>query len=47
MNKSELLSIIQSELTSNPKVTSVDIAKKHKIPLIIVEIFKRRIDKGH
>jgi hypothetical protein len=27
-------------------VSVIDIAKKHKIPLIIIEIFKRRIDKG-
>lgn len=46
MTKNELISKIQKELTENPKVTSIEIAKKHKIPLHIVEVYKRGILKG-
>jgi len=45
MTKDELLSIIRKELTSDPLITSIYIAKKYKIPLNIVELFKRRISK--
>lgn len=43
MTKDELLSIIRNELISNPKESSLNIAKKHKIPFNIVVFFKRRI----
>lgn len=46
MNKDELVSIIQKELKDNPKVTSLEIAVKHKIPVNIVDIFRRRIIAG-
>ncbi|MBT2728266.1 hypothetical protein J7E63_15130 [Bacillus sp. ISL-75] len=45
MTKNELLSIIRNELQNNPKETSLNIAKKIKIPINIVELFKRRITK--
>lgn len=41
--REELLSIIRNELNKNPKESSLNIAKKHKIPINIVELFKRRI----
>lgn len=43
MNKDKLISIIKKELKNNPKATSIEIAKKHKIPLHIVELFKKMI----
>lgn len=45
MTKEELLSIIRTELKSNPNESSLNIAKKNNIPINIVEIFKRRIIK--
>lgn len=45
MTKEELLSIIRTELKNNPKESSLNIAKKNKIPFNIVELFKRRITK--
>lgn len=46
MTKDELISVIQKELVENPKADAVEIAKKHKIPLHIVEMYKRRLLKG-
>jgi hypothetical protein len=46
MTKEMLLSIIRNELLKNPNETSLNIAKKHKIPINIVELFKRRLSKG-
>jgi hypothetical protein len=34
---------IEKELEQNPEITSIDIAKKHRIPLVIVELLKRKI----
>jgi hypothetical protein len=39
--------ILQKELEQNPEVTSIDIAKKHKLPLFIVEVFRRRMEKAN
>lgn len=46
MTKDELVAIIQKELKDNPKASGSEIAKKHEIPLHIVEMYKKRILKG-
>lgn len=46
MTKDELISIIQKELTENPLINGIEIAKKHKLPLHIVEMYRKRILKG-
>ncbi|NUK29473.1 hypothetical protein HT574_04980 [Parageobacillus sp. VR-IP] len=43
MKKAEIQTIIEKELEQNPEITSNDIAKKHRIPLVIVELLKRKI----
>lgn len=43
MNKDKLISIIQKELKNNPKTSSIEIAKNHKLPLHIVDAFKKMI----
>lgn len=46
MTKEELITIIQNELKVNPKVTCLEIAKKHKVPVNIAEGFRRRLVKA-
>ncbi|MBF7148071.1 hypothetical protein [Bacillus toyonensis] len=45
MKKEDILISIQKELEENSQATSLDISKKHRIPFIIVEIFRIRIAK--
>lgn len=37
--------IIHKELEENPETTSLAISKKYRISFIIVEMFKRRIER--
>jgi hypothetical protein len=47
MKREQIQSILQKELEQNPEVTSIDIVKKHKLPLFIVEAFRRRMEKAN
>lgn len=42
MTRDEVISIIQKELKDNPQASGIEIAKKHKIPLHIVVLYKKR-----
>ncbi|MEX6702936.1 hypothetical protein ABS315_25625 [Peribacillus frigoritolerans] len=46
MKKEDILIFIQKEFEENPEATSIDISKKYKIPLTIVEMFRRKIEKN-
>ena len=46
MKKEELMSVIQKELEGNPQTTSIDISKKHRIPLTAVHLLRRIAEKG-
>ena len=43
LKKEEIQAIIEKELEQNPEITSIDMAKKHRIPFPIVELLKRKI----
>ncbi|HDR4464906.1 MULTISPECIES: hypothetical protein [Bacillus] len=45
MKKDDIITLIQKELEKNPQATSIDISKKHRIPFIIVEILRKKLDK--
>ena len=45
MKKEELMSVIQKELEGNPQTTSIDISKKHRIPLTAVHLLRRIAEK--
>jgi hypothetical protein len=45
VKKEDIFIIIQKEFEDNPEATSIDISIKHKIPLTIVEMFRRKIEK--
>lgn len=46
VKKEDILIFIQKEFEENPEATSIDISKKYKIPLTIVEAFRIRIEKN-
>lgn len=45
VKKEDFINLIQKELKENPNVKSSDIAKKHRIPFILVELYRREIKK--
>lgn len=45
LEKKDIIKLINKELEENPKVNSFEISKKYRIPFIIVETFKRKIEK--
>ncbi|MFB6468834.1 hypothetical protein ACE38V_18925 [Cytobacillus sp. Hz8] len=46
--KSEIIfSILQKEWKQNLETTSIDIAKKDKLPLLIIEALKKRMEKAN
>jgi hypothetical protein len=47
VKRENIPSILQKEWEQNPETTSIDIAKKHKLPLFIVEAFRRRMEKAN
>lgn len=46
MTRDEMISIINNELKDSPQATSLEIAKKHKIPIKLVQIFKIIISRN-
>lgn len=45
MKKDDMMALIQKELEEHPQVTSIEIAKKHRIPFHIVQIFRNKIER--
>lgn len=45
MKRENIQFILQNEWENNPEATSIDIAKKYKLSLFIVEAFRRRMEK--
>jgi hypothetical protein len=43
LKKEDIQAIMEKELEQNPEITSIDMAKKHRIPFSIVELLKRKI----
>lgn len=47
VKKEDIYSILQKEWEENPETTSIDIAKKHKLPFLVIEAFKKGIKKAN
>ncbi|MFJ8268568.1 hypothetical protein [Peribacillus asahii] len=45
MKRENIISILIKERKKKPEITSVEIAKKHRLPWFIVEAFGKRIEK--
>jgi hypothetical protein len=45
LKKANIIALIQKEVEENPHVASIEISKKHRIPVTIVEAFRRSLSK--
>ncbi|MEF3304862.1 hypothetical protein [Paenibacillus sp. GYB003] len=46
MKRADIIALIQNELKENPHAASIEIAKKHRIPVTMVEVFRRKLAKN-
>ncbi|MBU8878645.1 hypothetical protein BGM26_06535 [Bacillus sp. FJAT-29790] len=46
MKKEDIINLIKKELEVHPQMKSVDFYKKYRIPIPIVEFFRRSIEKN-
>jgi hypothetical protein len=45
LRKADIIALIQKEVEENPHAASIEIAKKHRIPVTMVEMFRRKLAK--
>ncbi|MBU8906276.1 hypothetical protein [Desertibacillus haloalkaliphilus] len=46
MSEEKIIKLIQKELKKNPEVKNIDIFKKYKVPIVVIELFRRKIEKN-
>jgi hypothetical protein len=44
MKKEDIQARIEKTLKKNPKISDIDLAKECKVPVILVRIFRRKVE---